>query len=1484
MAENDLDNQGVVNDTIGNEVEDPEVAAQRQASEGKRQILRNAGKLAWEGTKKVAQKFTEPIVNFFKKVLAKIAEFLAPALSVIITILIILFVAIGLIGFILNVPGFMKAKLNDIIAGVVDSISDWWYGNNRQLSPELLDVEKRKELLNYISSDLGFDVVGFGFVPTVTYAETNPETGEDLRGKQVIVDYSTQIGNINKAKNGKVSDPNNPDADLMYYYLVANERAYIQRDNGIAGWLFGTKQDWNGMLYIDDETFSDSKVEVDRKNKRLKISNPNRSWSDWFNRDNFSYSLEGWTGRYGMPVEFSLALHIASMSSGLVKEMITNENLQTNVKIKLEKFNCDLNFEITLKNGETLKIPFKAKDDRSDLRIKMNEYIELKNNTRYTSVADYVALAKKRAEISQNLSIQGLSDAASYMYKKHIINESMYGSGGVGYKGVSRVIDAMSSILGNEGLAVRLSYSDPETLGNGKEYYYDSDALDQVILYQPGRALRYSVNSSVNDDFVVDGFNGYNLDSGAYVCAVNEIDQSGEIDYNTGKLGSRITGGETMVNNDGEYTSEYRSIRTSQINGFSCNQQDNNYELFEQFFTSKGYNNEEDIPCSTIQLVPKALNKKYTIQYNTGSGQTLTRSFITVRGLGSYYNSEAQISIFLSRIVSDNDMQEGYRVTLKEIDWFLALLTVSGQYDGYSWHFPKMQGNWRQESSQYKYYSNMYDEMINYWKSGNTDAAIAKYYELFNQLNEDYQNVSNISESYEVPFIETMNQILKEIGDGITWETIQYIVFTLAGGVDMNNPDVEYSSPYIDTVTKHWFKDILFEYEKTSEPIKMSYTGEEFDGLQVDAILYPQKNYEYNTQSGSPYIVKGDIITKDGVLVEDENEKETVLNKFNESINGKILANAGVKASYTAGDGYRTTKKIFTQGYYYKFDGSAETARSVFWQQQLENAEPGTAILVTVSEGKIINATTQLLDNNTQQINYNKNPETPAQLIWESGGNTNEKGEYVPKKSHYVFIASDDYKYVSPTEKGKTYTDVQDSVERINGLWEYMKVASRREQLSFDNVTSSGEIIAATGLSILKNCNTIDADYIYRDLKEMLIDLGYYTEAEFDQLDVQLKWFIPRYNPSVWPQNSVNDLTFASVLYPLDEEAEEEEEIDESQLTDEEKEELAKKRASEQLNTLSENVKGFKPHLKVIAPAACEVLEVHEDSIEIKFDGVEQPDIGIMNGYVMTIRGIIPASDAVEGKKYKAEDEIGRTGTDKIEVFLKNDIGRVLSNVSDYMAPRKASSQPYEFTDDEIVLLAYVINHEANPSGMVNQMQYDIDRGYCISYTDAYEAAMAYGEAVGYVLINRALQNYGNHGTTIEEQTTAPGQYDGSFTIEYALAHESDISPSAMEAALVCATYDCDIILKPDDPLVKMTRDVTGESAWTFGHQVFWWLDMDRTEGIANRGKDVMDEYAHKRGTGTAEHPYPVEVGMGSDDGSTGNKSWPWDGYLTYSN
>lgn len=53
-----------------------------------------------------------------------------------------------------------------------------------------------------------------------------------------------------------------------------------------------------------------------------------------------SYSLDGWTGRYGMPVDFLLTIHLATLMPDLAYDMTQNFDTVVNILLHHTERNC----------------------------------------------------------------------------------------------------------------------------------------------------------------------------------------------------------------------------------------------------------------------------------------------------------------------------------------------------------------------------------------------------------------------------------------------------------------------------------------------------------------------------------------------------------------------------------------------------------------------------------------------------------------------------------------------------------------------------------------------------------------------------------------------------------------------------------------------------------------------------------------------------------------------------------------------------------------------------------------------------------------------------------------------------------------------------------------------------------------------------------------------------------------------------------------
>lgn len=190
----------------------------------------------------------------------------------------------------------------------------------------------------------------------------------------------------------------------------------------------------------------------------------------------------------------------------------------------------------------------------------------------------------------------------------------------------------------------------------------------------------------------------------------------------------------------------------------------------------------------------------------------------------------------------------------------------------------------------------------------------------------------------------------------------------------------------------------------------------------------------------------------------------------------------------------------------------------------------------------------------------------------------------------------------------------------------------------------------------------------------------------------------------------------------------------------------------------------------------------------------------------------------VVGKTYKdseiTDDTESSTGNGNyIRLILRDIEDSIMEDVETYFDIDKSGivsqSQPYQAQEGDLELLAALICHEGGAPYWMN----------CHSFAE--DRAMAAAEAVGYVCINRALTNYGGHGTTIRDQIMAPGQYADCEILE-----SYDYCEKCLEAAEWCLTYDCTSIVNPEGE--AMSRDVQGQSGWdqckTKGG-CWWWID-----------------------------------------------------------
>ena len=263
----------------------------------------------------------------------KLAKAAGPAIFWIAVIVVCLIILIGIILFLVTMPGMVMDKMKTIGKAVINSLLST-FGTD---DSTFVDNKQIYNALDYLE-EMGYDLKGYGFL---TDYVKNEESGvkkelDSESGEERIVEaYS----------------------DFIKRYIIADNYIYIIKNKNLStNWLdalwqniknvFGASYSQNstrGLLAIYEETgigkadennlfanLGAMSVDTDKKILYLqKGGNPK-----------IAYNLDGWIGRYGMPLEFLLSIHVATMMPDLAFDMA--DTFDTNVNIYLRNDEASL--------------------------------------------------------------------------------------------------------------------------------------------------------------------------------------------------------------------------------------------------------------------------------------------------------------------------------------------------------------------------------------------------------------------------------------------------------------------------------------------------------------------------------------------------------------------------------------------------------------------------------------------------------------------------------------------------------------------------------------------------------------------------------------------------------------------------------------------------------------------------------------------------------------------------------------------------------------------------------------------------------------------------------------------------------------------------------------------------------------------------------------------------------------------------------------
>ena len=308
---------------------------------------------------------------------SKILTALGPALPYIgiaLLIILIILLLIGIIVFLVTMPGMVMDKLKAMFKELGNKVAAFFGADTTQQ----IEEEEVFEILDYLQ-DMGYDLKGYGFLTTYyTDADIADVADEkDIPENQLKADN----GVIRNTEEDKIAKA---DSAFILKYIMSDNYIYTVKNYNITNEAANREGFWNklwggivavgqklggvfadqgalwgrGMIYLIDADGDEwqngfeyditnsilptyETIKVDPSTQTMRITRGAFA-------NAFEFSLDGWTGRYGMPLEFLLSVHIATNMPDLAYDMV--EFFGTEVVVKMAPAEADV--KASIKNDE----------------------------------------------------------------------------------------------------------------------------------------------------------------------------------------------------------------------------------------------------------------------------------------------------------------------------------------------------------------------------------------------------------------------------------------------------------------------------------------------------------------------------------------------------------------------------------------------------------------------------------------------------------------------------------------------------------------------------------------------------------------------------------------------------------------------------------------------------------------------------------------------------------------------------------------------------------------------------------------------------------------------------------------------------------------------------------------------------------------------------------------------------------------------------
>ena len=314
---------------------------------------------------------------------SKILTALGPALPYIgiaLLIILIILLLIGIIVFLVTMPGMVMDKLKAMFKELGNKVAAFFGGDTTQQ----IEDEEVYEVLDYLQ-DMGYDLKGYGFL-TEYYTDADiakVADDEDIPENQLKADN----GVIRNTEEDKIAKA---ESAFILRYIMSDNYIYTVKNFNVINGAANNSGFWNklwggtlallqklggifvdqgalwgkGMIYLIDADGDEwqngfeldwstsilpkwETVEVDPGTNTMRITRGAFA-------NAFEFSLDGWTGRYGMPLEFLLSVHIATNMPDLAYDMV--EFFGTEVVVKMANATADVKGFVKNDEGDLVDV------------------------------------------------------------------------------------------------------------------------------------------------------------------------------------------------------------------------------------------------------------------------------------------------------------------------------------------------------------------------------------------------------------------------------------------------------------------------------------------------------------------------------------------------------------------------------------------------------------------------------------------------------------------------------------------------------------------------------------------------------------------------------------------------------------------------------------------------------------------------------------------------------------------------------------------------------------------------------------------------------------------------------------------------------------------------------------------------------------------------------------------------------------------------